>query len=87
VITDWLLPDLSGTELCQRLRKDFGDAPIYIILATAVSEEAKIAEGLEAGADDYLTKPFHTKELRERIENGLKAVAIDRTTGLAGNPV
>lgn len=70
VVTDWHLPDLSGTELCKRLRTDFKHTSIYIILLTGISDPATISEGLRAGADDYLTKPFHTKELLARVKRG-----------------
>lgn len=70
VVTDWHLPDLSGTELCRRLRTDFQHTSIYIILLTGVSDPSTINEGLNAGADDYLTKPYNTKELLARVKRG-----------------
>jgi two-component system cell cycle response regulator len=78
VITDWLMPDLSGIELCQRLRADFHNCFTYIILLTGVSEKSKVVAGLQAGADEYLTKPFHAEELLARAEVGQRIVALHR---------
>lgn len=78
VITDWLMPDLSGIELCQRLRADFHDCFAYIILLTGVSEKSQIVAGLQAGADEYLTKPFHAEELMARADVGQRIVALHR---------
>src|SRR5260370_36944600 len=58
VITDWMLPDLSGPELCERIRADGRSSYTYIILLTSMTEKDMVVEGLAAGADDYLTKPF-----------------------------
>ena len=78
VITDWLMPDLSGIELCQRLRADFQNRFTYIILLTSLSEKSKVVAGLQAGADEYLTKPFHAEELLARAEVGQRIVALHR---------
>jgi two-component system cell cycle response regulator len=78
VITDWLMPDLSGIELCRRLRADFHNCFTYIILLTGVSEKSKVVAGLQAGADEYLTKPFHAEELLARAEVGKRIVALHR---------
>ncbi|HKN61847.1 MAG TPA: diguanylate cyclase [Candidatus Acidoferrales bacterium] len=78
VITDWLMPDLTGIEICQRIRADFHDSSTYIILLTGVTEKAKIVSGLHAGADEYLTKPFHADELLARVEVGRRIVLLHR---------
>jgi two-component system cell cycle response regulator len=78
VITDWLMPDLSGIELCRRLRADFHNCFTYIILLTGVSEKSKVVAGLQAGADEYLTKPFYAEELLARAEVGQRIVALHR---------
>jgi two-component system cell cycle response regulator len=70
VITDWMMPDISGIELCQRIRRDFQHAYPYIILLTSNSDKEQIIQGLGAGADDYLTKPFHPGELQARVRVG-----------------
>jgi diguanylate cyclase (GGDEF)-like protein len=78
VITDWLMPDLSGIELCERLRADFAECFTYIILLTGISEKAEIVKGLHAGADEYLTKPFNADELLARVEAGRRIVQLHR---------
>jgi diguanylate cyclase (GGDEF)-like protein len=78
VITDWLMPDLSGIELCERLRSDFANSFTYIILLTGVTEKSEVVRGLQAGADEYLTKPFHAEELAARVAVGRKIVGLQR---------
>src|ERR1700721_1861846 len=63
VISDWMMPDLSGLDLCQRLRADVHSGYTYIILLTSISEKDNVVKGLAAGADDYLQKPFDPVEL------------------------
>src|ERR1700730_6975175 len=58
VITDWMMPDFSGLDLCQQLRADIHRGYTYIIMLTSIAEKGKLVKGLAAGADDYLTKPF-----------------------------
>jgi diguanylate cyclase (GGDEF)-like protein len=77
VITDWLMPDFSGVELCQRIREESRDYT-YIILLSGVSDKAEVVRGLLAGADDYLTKPFHPEELLARASVGRRTVALHR---------
>src|SRR5947208_17082587 len=57
VITDWTMPDITGIELCQRIRSEFQHYYPYIILVTSHDDKEQLIEGLAAGADDYLTKP------------------------------
>ncbi|HTR48927.1 MAG TPA: diguanylate cyclase [Verrucomicrobiae bacterium] len=78
VITDWLMPDLSGLQLCERLRTDAGGRFTYIILLTGVSEKSKVVKGLQAGADDYMTKPFNAEELSARVNAGRRIVELHR---------
>src|SRR5215469_5324085 len=78
VITDWMMPDLSGIELCQYLRANFKDCFTYIILLTSVSEKTNVVKGLRAGADDYLTKPFDAEELLARANVGRRCVEFHR---------
>ena len=75
VLLDWMLPGASGIELARRLKRDTATAELPIIMLTAKSEEDNKIQGLEAGADDYITKPFSPRELVAR----LKAV-LRRTT-------
>lgn len=58
VITDWMMPDLTGIELCVKIRASSSASYTYIIIVTSVSEKENVVKGLSAGADDYLTKPF-----------------------------
>ena len=76
VITDWMLPDLSGPELCDRIRTDAHTSYTYIILVTSMTEKNSVVEGLAAGADDYLTKPFDSNELRARIGVGRRIIGL-----------
>ena len=78
VIVDWLMPDLTGPEICQHIRAR-PDAPYaYIIVSTAKSEKHSLVEGLGAGADDYLTKPFDADELAARVGVGLRTIHLHR---------
>jgi len=76
VITDWMLPDLSGPELCEQVRRESTDSYTYVILLTSMTEKEDIIRGLAAGADDYLTKPFDRGELLARIGVGRRTVNL-----------
>ena len=78
VITDWEMPHMGGLEVCKRIRRDFRDCYCHLILLTSNSEKEQIVEGLAAGADDYLTKPFHSCELLARVEVGRRIVELHR---------
>jgi phosphoserine phosphatase RsbU/P len=75
-ILDWMMPDLDGVELCRRLRAAHLARPLYLILLTKRDEKKDIVEGLRAGADDYLTKPFDPDELRARIDVGIRMTTL-----------
>jgi two-component system cell cycle response regulator len=75
-ILDWMMPGLSGADLCQRLRQEMTTSPVYLILLTALSSREKIVEGLKSGADDYLSKPFDPEELRGRLNTGLRIIEL-----------
>jgi two-component system phosphate regulon response regulator PhoB len=79
ILLDWMLPDLSGTVLARRLRADPRMKDIPIIMLTARAQESDKVEGLEAGADDYITKPFSPKELLARIKAVLRRRAPQLT--------
>jgi DNA-binding response OmpR family regulator len=70
VITDWSMPDISGIELCQHIRRDQQEFYAYVILLTSNADKEEVIEGLAAGADDYLTKPFHSGELQACVRVG-----------------
>ncbi len=74
VILDWMLPKVSGIEVCRRLRTKPETRNLPIIMLTARSEEADRIRGLETGADDYLTKPFSTNELIARVRAVLRRI-------------
>jgi two-component system cell cycle response regulator len=78
VITDWMMPDLSGIELCQHIRHQTEQSYAYIIILTGVTEKNKVVKGLAAGADDYLTKPFHPEELLARVGAGRRIIELHR---------
>lgn len=75
VLVDWMLPDMSGLELVRQLRRDANTRDVPVIMLTARAEEADKVTGLEAGADDYLTKPFSARELIARIQAVLRRSA------------
>lgn len=77
-VLDWMMPKLAGVDVCRRVREMPTAAPTYIILLTAKTEKADVVAGLEAGADDYLTKPFERSELRARIEVGERMVNLQK---------
>lgn len=76
VITDWMMPDLSGIELCEHIRRQTERSYTYIIILTGITEKNKVVKGLEAGADDYLTKPFHPEELLARVGVGRRIIEL-----------
>ena len=78
-VIDWMMPGLDGIELCTRIRATKLASPVYVILLTSRNSRQDLVAGLEAGADDYLTKPFDPDELRARIHVG------QRTLGLMAN--
>jgi len=83
-LLDWVMPRLTGVELCQRIRRFEKDKYTYIILLTALNEPEHIVEGLEAGADDYITKPFHAAELHLRLNIGRRIIELeDRVFAMA----
>jgi len=76
VITDWVMPDLTGIEVCRQIRASAQNSYTYIIIITSASEKERVVEGLEAGADDYLAKPFHPKEMLARVGVGRRLVDL-----------
>jgi two-component system, cell cycle response regulator len=78
VIVDWIMPDLTGPEICQHIRSRPETSNAYIIVLTGKSEKQSVVAGLGAGADDYLTKPFDQDELAARVGVGLRLVRLHR---------
>ena len=75
-IIDWMMPGLDGIELCRRIRATPPASPVYVILLTARTSRLDLVAGLDAGADDYLTKPFDPDELRARIHVGQRTLRL-----------
>lgn len=78
VVSDWVMPDVTGLELCERIRADATKAYTYVILMSSKAERANVVQGLQAGADDYLTKPFDTAEMLARINVGRRIIDLNR---------
>lgn len=76
VILDWLMPGIDGIEVIKRVRRTQNSNPPYIILFTVRDEKGAIIEGLDAGADDYVTKPFDKDEFHARIRVGERFVQL-----------
>ena len=77
-LIDWLMPVLDGPELCRRVRKKFPEEYFYLIILTAQQGVDNLIEGLSAGADDYVAKPFIGRELRSRIDVGVRVIGLER---------
>jgi PleD family two-component response regulator len=75
-ILDWMMPGRAGIDICRSVRQMEGRPYIYIILLTARGHKKDMVEGLEAGADDYVTKPFDPFELRARLRAGQRIVEL-----------
>src|ERR1019366_6752022 len=69
-ILDWMMPGMDGVELCRRVRAAGREPYIYILLLTSRTKSEDLVQGMEAGADDYLTKPFNSDELRVHLRAG-----------------
>ena len=84
VLLDWMLPHLSGIEICRRIRRDPATGGLPVIMLTAKGEEADRIRGLDTGADDYVTKPFSPAELIARVRALLRrarpAIGADELT-------
>lgn len=75
-ILDWMMPGVDGVGLCRRMRTASGESYTYIILLTALQREEDLVIGMEAGADDYITKPFKSNELQMRVRAGQRIVEL-----------
>ncbi len=78
ILSDWMMPGMSGLEFCQKFRALSGDHYAYFILLTSKSEKEEVARGLDSGADDFLTKPVDKNELRARIKAGERILHMQR---------
>jgi signal transduction histidine kinase len=77
VITDWMMPELDGSGLIRRIRASPRPGYVYAMLLTAKSQKEDLVEGMEAGADDFLTKPFDRDELRVRLRAGERIIRLE----------
>ena len=75
-VVDWMMPEVDGVDVCRIIRKSAREAYVYIILLTARGHQAEIIQGLEAGADDYVTKPFDLHELKARLRAGMRILEL-----------
>ncbi|HEY2646948.1 MAG TPA: diguanylate cyclase [Candidatus Acidoferrales bacterium] len=76
-LLDWMMPGKNGVDVCRELRKFRPEPYTYMLLLTAKDGKESVVEGLESGADDYLTKPFHPQELRARIRVGSRLLDLE----------
>jgi diguanylate cyclase (GGDEF)-like protein len=87
VLLDWVMPEVNGIELCKALRNSATQGYVYIIFLTARDSKTDVVEALEAGADDYITKPFHREELLARIRTGLRVLDLERSLKKANEEI
>ncbi|MDC0358048.1 response regulator [Oligoflexia bacterium] len=76
IILDWMMKPVDGIEICKRIREDDEKRKTYIILLSAKADKASVSQGLEAGADDYITKPFDREELRARVRAAERMIEL-----------
>lgn len=79
VITDWVMPEMDGVELCRAIRERVGEDYIYLFLVTSKSSKDEIVRGLEGGADDYLVKPIAPAELVARLTTAKRVLDLEQT--------
>jgi PAS domain S-box-containing protein len=83
VLTDWVMPEMDGIELCQAIRENASNVYAYIVILTTTDSQEDILAGLEAGADDYLTKPLNGAELIARLNAGRRILELERSLAKA----
>jgi DNA-binding response OmpR family regulator len=86
VISDLLMPELDGLELCRRIRSSKQQKYTYIILLTALIGKKQFLEGMDAGADDFITKPFDADELRARLKVANRILALQESAPERSEP-
>jgi len=79
ILTDWMMPEMDGLELCRAIRKNTYPGYVFIILLTAKDSKDDMIKGLGAGADDYLTKPFSHAELVARLNTGKRVLELEKS--------
>jgi len=76
-LIDWMMPGLDGPGVCRAVRGRYDDAYVYMVLLTSKQSSGDVVQGLEAGADDYLTKPCHPAELKARLHTGRRILQLE----------
>lgn len=75
-VLDWMMPEMDGIEVCRRVRETVKEPYTYILLLTSQQRDEDLVVGMEAGADDYITKPFKHNELRLRLRAGRRIIEL-----------
>ena len=78
VVSDWIMPEMDGPELCRQVRSDAFERYVYVILLTGHEDQDAFIQGLEAGADDFVHKPLNADELRVRLKAGARVVELEQ---------
>lgn len=78
-ILDWMMPNMDGLEVCRQARRFQSATPPYLIILTAKGRGADVVTGLQAGANDYVVKPFDREELRARVQVGMRVVELQQS--------
>ena len=79
VISDWTMPEMDGLELIRRIRSSDRSGYVYVILLTARAQKEDVVEGMDVGADDFVSKPFDRDELRVRLREGERIIRLEQT--------
>jgi two-component system cell cycle response regulator len=87
VLTDWIMPEMNGPELCRAIRKRATPGYVFIVLLTVKDSKYDTITGLESGADDYLTKPFNRAELIARLKTGMRILDLERSLRIANEAI
>jgi phosphoserine phosphatase RsbU/P len=77
-ILDWMMPQMTGVEVCRRVRAAQGPAPTYLVVLTSRGQTEDLVAAFEAGADDYITKPFEAEEMRARVSVGVRMITLQQ---------
>lgn len=77
-ILDWMMPEMDGPDVCRRIRAEHPEANMYLLLVTAREGRSDVVAGLDAGADDYIIKPFDPEELRARVSVGVRVLTLQQ---------
>ncbi len=85
-ILDWMMPGMDGVEVCRRIRSLGSEPYTYILLLTARTRKQDIVEGMSAGADDYLVKPYDAHELQVRLNAGMRVLNLQSDSSPRGKP-